>query len=427
MNALNKRKEILIKSHDEYLKELATTSAEDMKTISMASSQVVEQILDEEVANELKILEEGYKARTDKTDASDAEFLLKKQLLTEKLYWQVHDITKQDYTISFGDTTMEYDKTKTYLENVALLYEKHYKNTTEIVTDANTEIATDEKDNDQKRLEEKEQFLKELVALEQQAQELMMAVFNNAMAQREYNINKEYDNKIEKIEAEKLLYDNAVADRTIQEQLAYDVNQGYENKKKDAQMVRDMELDKVKKKQFEAQKANDVATIAINTAVATAAAWKQPYVAPFVIPLILASGVMQAGVVLSKEYIPSFATGGLFQGNGMVNGPGTGTSDSVNAKLSNGESVINAKSTKLFGPILSAINQAGGGKAIPHLKNGGTFIEPSQPQGGGYLDTQAIVDAIYTANDRPIETYVKESSITTAQKNMQKLKNRTSF
>ncbi|MDI9256326.1 hypothetical protein [Flavobacterium sedimenticola] len=47
---------------------------------------------------------------------------------------------------------------------------------------------------------------------------------------------------------------------------------------------------------------------------------------------------------------------------GKVVGPGTGTSDSIPAMLSNGESVINAKSTSMFGPLLSWINQVGGGK-----------------------------------------------------------------
>jgi hypothetical protein len=50
-----------------------------------------------------------------------------------------------------------------------------------------------------------------------------------------------------------------------------------------------------------------------------------------------------------------FATGGL------VTGMGTSTSDSIMANLSNGESVINAKSTAMFGNLLSNINQMGGG------------------------------------------------------------------
>jgi hypothetical protein len=58
-----------------------------------------------------------------------------------------------------------------------------------------------------------------------------------------------------------------------------------------------------------------------------------------------------------------FATGGL------VTGIGTSTSDSIIANLSNGESVINAKSTAMFGNLLSNINQAGGGVAFGNQNN----------------------------------------------------------
>ncbi len=61
----------------------------------------------------------------------------------------------------------------------------------------------------------------------------------------------------------------------------------------------------------------------------------------------------QAREILTST--PQFASGG------MVGGYGSGTSDSVNAKLSKGESIINAKSTAMFQPLLSAMNVAGGG------------------------------------------------------------------
>ena len=48
----------------------------------------------------------------------------------------------------------------------------------------------------------------------------------------------------------------------------------------------------------------------------------------------------------------------------MVTGPGTGTSDSIPAQLSNGESVITAKATSMFAPILSSFNMMGGGVPI---------------------------------------------------------------
>lgn len=49
---------------------------------------------------------------------------------------------------------------------------------------------------------------------------------------------------------------------------------------------------------------------------------------------------------------------------GLIHGAGTGTSDSITANVSNGESVINARSTAQYAPLLSAINQANGGNAI---------------------------------------------------------------
>jgi hypothetical protein len=52
---------------------------------------------------------------------------------------------------------------------------------------------------------------------------------------------------------------------------------------------------------------------------------------------------------------------------GRVRGPGTGTSDSINARLSNGEYVINAKSTKKFGGLIAAINR----DKLPGFKKGG--------------------------------------------------------
>ena len=47
----------------------------------------------------------------------------------------------------------------------------------------------------------------------------------------------------------------------------------------------------------------------------------------------------------------------LFASGGPVSGPGSGTSDSIPALLSNGEFVINAAATRKFAPLLQAINR----------------------------------------------------------------------
>lgn len=47
---------------------------------------------------------------------------------------------------------------------------------------------------------------------------------------------------------------------------------------------------------------------------------------------------------------------GLFANGGLVTGPGSGTSDSIPARLSNGEFVVNAKSAQRYRGVLEAIN-----------------------------------------------------------------------
>lgn len=65
----------------------------------------------------------------------------------------------------------------------------------------------------------------------------------------------------------------------------------------------------------------------------------------------------------AKALVKGFSVGGYVQG------AGTGTSDSIPARLSNGESVMTAKATSMFSPILSAFNQLGGG--VPIVANNG--------------------------------------------------------
>ncbi len=73
---------------------------------------------------------------------------------------------------------------------------------------------------------------------------------------------------------------------------------------------------------------------------------------------VVASTVSAFSAVKKSESTQGFATGGY------VSGSGSGTSDSIDAKLSNGESVNNAASTELFAPLYSALNQIGGGVPI---------------------------------------------------------------
>lgn len=63
-----------------------------------------------------------------------------------------------------------------------------------------------------------------------------------------------------------------------------------------------------------------------------------------------------------------------FAGGGAVNGPGTGTSDSILARLSNGEFVVNARQTAKYRPLLETINRGVAG--LPGFANGGMVASP---------------------------------------------------
>jgi len=108
-----------------------------------------------------------------------------------------------------------------------------------------------------------------------------------------------------------------------------------------------------------------LAEIAINTGKAIAAGVAQAQSVPFpgniaAIATTVATIMANIATAISTVKSAKFARGGL------ITGPGTGTSDSITASVSNGESVMTANATALFSPLLSAINQLGGGVPIHH-------------------------------------------------------------
>lgn len=103
--------------------------------------------------------------------------------------------------------------------------------------------------------------------------------------------------------------------------------------------------------------------IATQTAVAIAKGVASASGVPFpgnlaAIASTVATVMANAATAISIFKGEAFATGGY------VSGAGSGTSDSVPARLSNGESVNNARATSMFSPIYSSLNQMGGGVPI---------------------------------------------------------------
>jgi hypothetical protein len=103
---------------------------------------------------------------------------------------------------------------------------------------------------------------------------------------------------------------------------------------------------------------------------------------------------------------------------GIVTGAGTSTSDSINARLSNGEYVVNARATSSFLPLLNTINDAG---LQPRFANGGLF---TADQGGNFV-AENITRAIQDGMDRPVKTYVVGTEMSSQQQFDRTIKSRS--
>ncbi len=114
-----------------------------------------------------------------------------------------------------------------------------------------------------------------------------------------------------------------------------------------------------------------------------------PIVGPFLAPvnagLALMAGMAQVNKIKNTE-VPKMNRGGI------VGGYGSSTSDSVDAKLSKGEAVINARSARMFRGALSSMNVAGGGVAFAGESDGEV--------GGGVIKTYVLSDEMTSAQDR---------------------------
>ena len=157
-------------------------------------------------------------------------------------------------------------------------------------------------------------------------------------------------------------------------------------------------------------KATKIAEARINTFIGAQGAFNSmigiPVVgqilAPIAAGIAILAGQRQVDTINATE-IPKMARGGV------VGGYGSGTSDSVNAKLSRGEVVINAKSAKMFRGALSNMNVAGGGVGFAR---GGATSE----------DTGEGLAGLSTA---PIKAYVLTDSMSDSQAKLAKIRRRS--
>ena len=116
-----------------------------------------------------------------------------------------------------------------------------------------------------------------------------------------------------------------------------------------------------------AEQALAVAQIIIDAQKATMEAMVASFqLGPIAGPIWFATqkGIITAQAAIASATTLAQAIPSFFSEGGLVTGPGTGTSDSIPAMLSNGEAVMTAQAVNDWGAMLSAMNVASGGNAI---------------------------------------------------------------
>ena len=231
------------------------------------------------------------------------------------------------------------------------------------------------------------------------------------------DLNTSLERELEAVEG------NAEAEEDIREKYAL-LQEANEEKKQ-------QELRKIKKKQFQVDKANDIASAIINGALAMTKISAQTGVGTFVFsPIIAGLIAAQIAAIASQKFVgafggivpgdtPKFANGGMVHGASHANGGVKFAVGGRVAELEGGEAVINKRSTAMFRGQLSEMNAAGGGVRfatggmIPGTANRlqSSSITNTSQQFSELANT--IVSGINSK-----EVTVSEASITTSQESV---------
>jgi TP901 family phage tail tape measure protein len=202
----------------------------------------------------------------------------------------------------------------------------------------------------------------------------------------------------------------------------------HDSKMETLERQKEEKLRVIKRRQFMLDKANNIAMAIINGAQAIAKVTSQTGIGAIVAAPVT-SGLIaaQIGTIMAQRFqgakgglIPEaddkFADGGMVVGPSHANGGVKFASGGRVVELEGGEAVINKRSTAMFHGQLSAMNQAGGGKAFA--------------QGGVTPGTRAALDSskgnwnasdiaeLISSSINSQQVYVSESEISSTQSNV---------
>jgi hypothetical protein len=273
----------------------------------------------------------------------------------------------------------------------------------------NSDITKNEADEQEKRRQDKlaaaeafvndvQQFVDALSGLGDAISELYQAQID------------EIDRVTEKsIEASNTQKDAELANKELTSDQKNAIEERYQREQLVIQAKAEADKKALQKKQADIQFAIQVANIITATALAVIQALAQlgPIAGAIAGVLIGATGVAQIAVAnKQRQAVQALAKGGL------VTGPGGPTDDSIPARLSNGEAVINAAAVKRFAPILSAINQSTGGVPIdaPKFALGGTASDALLLGINDRLNSIAITQT----EAAPTRAYILDTDVSSA-------------
>lgn len=153
-----------------------------------------------------------------------------------------------------------------------------------------------------------------------------------------------------------------------------------------------------------------LAQIAIDTGKALASGIASASSMPF--PANLAAIATTVGTILANiSTAISTVKSAKFAQGGKVTGPGTGTSDSIPAMLSNGEFVMTAAATKMFEPLLMTMNNIGRGVPMQVLNSSHT------------ISNAEMLTESFESAAREIKPIVSVVEITEAQDRVEMIQN----
>ena len=184
--------------------------------------------------------------------------------------------------------------------------------------------------------------------------------------------------------------------------------QEYQNRVAEMEQTHEMQKRELARQGFQRQKSLAIAEASVLTAQGVVQGLAQYGPTPVGIAAMAAAaaiGAVQIGLISSQSF--QAARGGVVPGEGL------GSEDTVPAMLAPGEVVINSRSAKAFLPLLSMLNEAGGGMQLaPDV-----------------LSSTQTAPRVYKreTKQQPIQTFVAFDSLDAMQKQVNRTIKNNSF